>query len=73
MRCTACHGTGVMECRPCDDCGGYGQVHCCDGEQAQPERELYTIDRIVDLANRWNSHYDRARPDVRRPVPRSVQ
>ena len=22
---------------PCEDCGGSGSVHCCDGLQAQPE------------------------------------
>jgi hypothetical protein len=23
---------------PCEDCGGSGRTHCCEGEQAQPER-----------------------------------
>jgi DnaJ-class molecular chaperone len=22
---------------PCDDCGGSGHAHCCDGLRAQPE------------------------------------
>jgi hypothetical protein len=27
------------EITPCPDCGATGCIHCCDGEQAQPDRE----------------------------------
>lgn len=40
-RCDPCHGTGRRITRgiqvTCGDCGGCGRVHCCEGEQAQPE------------------------------------
>jgi hypothetical protein len=35
MRCTPCHGTGVCNHEPCPECGGYGQVSCC--ERFDPE------------------------------------
>ncbi len=25
--------------RPCEECGGTGELHCCEGLQAQPEPE----------------------------------
>ena len=41
MRCTHCHGTGVIETayqhQPCNECQGYGVQHCCDGLREQPE------------------------------------
>lgn len=40
MLCPVCHGrrfiAGVKDCRPCPECGGFGDVHCCDGLQTQP-------------------------------------
>ena len=40
MLCPVCHGrhfvvvAGVT--RPCPECGGVGEIHCCEGLQAQP-------------------------------------
>jgi DnaJ-class molecular chaperone len=52
MICEKCQGTGIIYTRifegwipfdtvavPCDECGASGIVHCCEGEQAQPESE----------------------------------
>lgn len=38
MRCPPCHGTGKIGPNPvpCDDCGGTGIVHCCEGERPNP-------------------------------------
>ena len=42
-RCEPCHGTGRLIRRgiqiTCGECGGCGRVHCCEGEQAQPEAD----------------------------------
>jgi hypothetical protein len=51
MICERCHGAGVMPegtskysevlppalPLPCDECGGSGVAHCCEGLRAQPE------------------------------------
>lgn len=41
MICEQCHGTRLVvtaeAVRPCEECGGLGVVHCCEGLQAQPE------------------------------------
>ena len=45
MKCEKCQGTGKVEggriyCLidlPCGECGGSGEIHCCDGLQEQPE------------------------------------
>jgi hypothetical protein len=41
MLCSHCHGRHVTfvdgQVRPCEECGGLGEVHCCEGLQAQPE------------------------------------
>lgn len=42
MLCPNCHGTRYVTDRgrrlPCPECGGVGEVHCCDGlrEQIDP-------------------------------------
>jgi hypothetical protein len=40
MLCPTCHGRHIVNVagtiRPCPECGGMGEVHCCDGMQAQP-------------------------------------
>ena len=47
MRCTFCDGTGKAhpgsmdwspDGLPCPDCGGTGILHCCEGEQCQPDK-----------------------------------
>jgi DnaJ-class molecular chaperone len=58
--CLPCRGTGkivvreernawnqvyLRETRPCGECGGSGRVHCCEGEQAQPEAADAAQDR----------------------------
>jgi hypothetical protein len=41
MLCPICHGTRyvlVDGCRrPCPECGGFGEIHCCDGLAEQPD------------------------------------
>jgi DnaJ-class molecular chaperone len=41
MLCPRCHGTHVVwddgRPVPCPECGGAGELHCCDGLQEQPE------------------------------------
>lgn len=46
MLCPYCHGTrwvvrdGARQ--PCPECGGMGEVHCCDGLQEQLDPGLNT-------------------------------
>jgi DnaJ-class molecular chaperone len=43
MKCDKCNGSGKMPVksleyyRTCDRCGGFGIIHCCEGEKEQPE------------------------------------
>jgi hypothetical protein len=41
MLCPRCQGKHFVlvgnSLRPCPECGGYGETHCCEGDQAQPE------------------------------------
>jgi hypothetical protein len=41
MLCTCCHGQHFVirsgQLMPCPECGGVGEVHCCDGLTAQPD------------------------------------
>ncbi len=43
MLCDRCQGKCVFftegKPQPCEECGGMGIVHCCEGLQAQPEAE----------------------------------
>ena len=43
MLCPRCFGTHVDiqhgQQVPCPDCGGLGEIHCCDGLTEQPEVE----------------------------------
>lgn len=43
MLCPKCHGTGFLEVHgqrlPCDECYGFGTLHCCDGLTEQPGPE----------------------------------
>ena len=38
--CPHCHGTRVVTTdgrdAPCEECGGRGEIHCCEGLQEQP-------------------------------------
>ena len=40
MLCPRCHGRRTVVGRglpqPCEECGGRGEIHCCEGLQAQP-------------------------------------
>lgn len=40
MLCEVCYGKHVVTVNgrrlPCPECGGAGEVHCCDGLQEQP-------------------------------------
>lgn len=31
MRCEPCQGSGWAIGQPCEECGGCGIVHCCEG------------------------------------------
>ena len=41
MLCSCCHGRHFViqggQVAPCPECGGMGEIHCCDGLTAQPE------------------------------------
>jgi hypothetical protein len=41
--CNHCHGKHLTvvdgRVQPCNECGGLGEVHCCEGLQAQPDVE----------------------------------
>lgn len=41
MICDYCHGKHIVVVRgklqPCEECGGMGEIHCCEGLMAQPE------------------------------------
>ena len=41
MLCPRCHGTHVIveagQPRPCPECQGMGEIHCCDGLTEQPD------------------------------------
>lgn len=41
MICQFCHGQRLIRVRggvqPCEECGGKGEIHCCEGLQSQPE------------------------------------
>jgi hypothetical protein len=41
MLCSCCHGQHFILTRgqflPCPECGGMGEIHCCDGLMMQPE------------------------------------
>jgi hypothetical protein len=41
MMCHSCHGQHWVirggQITPCPECGGLGEVHCCDGLVAQPD------------------------------------
>lgn len=40
MLCPSCHGRRLIDLGgvfvPCQDCGGMGEIHCCEGLVAQP-------------------------------------
>jgi hypothetical protein len=41
MICPFCQGQRLVRVQgkpqPCEECGGKGEIHCCEGLQAQPE------------------------------------
>jgi hypothetical protein len=41
MLCPRCYGKRIVSLDgsqvPCPECAGYGEVHCCDGLNDQPE------------------------------------
>jgi hypothetical protein len=37
--CPVCHGKGLVEGAPCQECGGLGLLHCCEGLVEQPAPE----------------------------------
>ncbi len=43
MLCPRCYGThvAVVDGRrvPCPECGGVGEIHCCDGLTEQPDAD----------------------------------
>ena len=63
MICDTCKGSGqvpevgrwgpwlIQGHKPCADCGGFGIIHCCEGDQAQPSdsaKELVEVSVISD-------------------------
>ena len=41
MVCPVCHGRHLLliagKVQPCGECGGMGEIHCCEGLIAQPQ------------------------------------
>jgi hypothetical protein len=50
MLCPRCHGTHVVvvdgQRLPCPECGGLGEIHCCDGLQEQVDPVQGTGNRV---------------------------
>ena len=48
MICPRCHGTRFLavggQRLPCPECGGMGEIHCCDGLTEQPDPAGETVD-----------------------------
>ena len=49
MLCPQCHGTHYVldngQRRPCPECAGIGEIHCCDGLTEQPDPTGETVAR----------------------------
>ena len=43
MLCPRCYGSHTLlingQPRPCPECSGMGEIHCCDGLQEQPDAD----------------------------------
>jgi hypothetical protein len=62
MLCPICFGRRLFylngQLLPCPECEGHGEVHCCDGLQAQPEEQA---------PQQANDHAVRNEPRTRLP------
>ena len=62
MICPFCQGKRLLKVRgqpqPCVECGGKGEVHCCEGLQSQPD------DCEIDLPPRLAAKPATASPDA---------
>jgi hypothetical protein len=57
MICPTCHGQPLFP--PCDDCGGFGLVHCCEGLRAS----------MMEDDDQQDDHHRRQGGDQRDLVP----
>lgn len=52
MLCPNCHGRHIIATpqgeQPCPECGGMGEIHCCDGLQEQDGFEEIPVCRRRD-------------------------
>jgi hypothetical protein len=71
MVCYLCHGQRLMvvqgRLQLCTECGGLGVLHCCEGDQAQPEpvaehRETLVPDERPVVPGFWGNPVDRCLP-----------
>jgi hypothetical protein len=62
MGCRTCQLKGFVLVRepagftwlPCPDCGGYGTLHCCEGDQAQAETTDQETEHAADPWAWWH-------------------
>jgi hypothetical protein len=51
--CNYCHGKHLVIVRgcvqPCEECGGMGEIHCCEGLQEQPDGSHPLRPRVSEL------------------------
>lgn len=54
MICSNCHGRRLVFVNglllPCQECGGVGELNCCEGLQAQPEPDGDALDQNAPAA-----------------------
>jgi hypothetical protein len=68
MLCSTCHGHHFIvrnsQMIPCPECGGLGEIHCCDGLTAQPDSprgpctSVHTPRYEADTSHQVISHSD---------------
>ncbi len=65
MLCSNCHGQHFVvrkgQLVPCPECGGMGEIHCCDGLVAQPDTFTQSAERDEVCPARMREQLSRSR------------